>query len=103
MSQFNDATRDQMGYIIPVIIYVYDDRTFSFVTKTPPASDLLKKAAKIEKGSGEPNKKSVGTITKAELAKIAEMKMPDLNAYTVEQAMKIVAGTARQMGIKIVD
>ncbi len=103
VSQFNDATRDQMGYIIPVIIYVYDDRTFSFVTKTPPASDLLKKAAKIEKGSGEPNKKSVGTITKAELAKIAEMKMPDLNAYTVEQAMKIVAGTARQMGIKIVD
>jgi large subunit ribosomal protein L11 len=103
VSQFNEATRDQMGYIIPVIIYVYDDRTFSFVTKTPPASDLLKKAAKVEKGSGEPNKKQVATITKAELEKIAAMKMPDLNAYTVEQAMKIVEGTARQMGIKIVD
>ena len=103
VQQFNDATKDQMGYIIPVIIYVYDDRTFSFITKTPPASDLLKKAAKVEKGSGEPNKKQVATITKADLAKIAEMKMPDLNAYTVEQAMKIIAGTARQMGIKIVD
>lgn len=103
VQQFNDATRDQAGYIIPVTIYVYDDRTFSFVTKTPPASDLLKKAAKIEKGSGEPNKVSVATITKADLEKIAETKMPDLNAYTVEQAMKIIAGTARQMGIKIVD
>jgi large subunit ribosomal protein L11 len=101
VSQFNEATRDQMGYVIPVIIYVYDDRTFSFVTKTPPASDLLKKAAKVQKGSGEPNKKQVATITRAELEKIAEMKMPDLNAYTVQEAMKIIEGTARQMGIKI--
>lgn len=103
VQQFNDATKDQMGYIIPVIISVYDDRSFSFVTKTPPASDLLKKAAKIQKGSGEPHKVKVAKISKADLEKIAEIKMPDLNAYNIEQAMKIVAGTARQMGIEIED
>lgn len=103
VKQFNDATKDQIGYIIPVTIHVYEDRSFTFVTKTPPASDLLKKACKIEKGSGEPNKTKVATITKDQLKKIAEMKMPDLNAYDVENAMKIIAGTAKNMGIEIKD
>lgn len=103
VAQFNDATKDQIGYVVPVIISVYDDRTFSFVTKTPPASDLLKKAAKISKGSGEPHKVKVAKISRDELRKIAEIKLPDLNAYTVEQAMNIVAGTARNMGIEIED
>ncbi|MFA5560203.1 MAG: 50S ribosomal protein L11 [Acholeplasmataceae bacterium] len=100
-SQFNEATKDQMGYVIPVIISVYDDRTFSFVTKTPPASDLLKKAANIKSGSGNSLKEKVATVTKAQVREIAKMKMPDLNAYDEEAAMKIIEGTARNMGINV--
>ena len=100
-SQFNEATKDQMGFVVPVIISVYDDRTFSFVTKTPPASDLLKKAANIKSGSGNSLKDKVATVTKAQIKEIAERKMPDLNAYSVEAAMKIIEGTARQMGITV--
>ena len=92
-----------MGFIVPVIISVYDDRTFSFVTKTPPASDLLKKAANIKSGSSNAKKEKVATITKAQVKEIAEKKMPDLNAYTVEAAMKIIEGTARNMGITVVE
>ena len=102
-SQFNDATRDQMGYKIPVVITVYDDRTFSFVTKTPPASDLLKKAANIQKGAGNPLKEKVGSVTKAQLLEIAQIKMRDLNAYDEAAAVNIIAGTARNMGITIKD
>jgi large subunit ribosomal protein L11 len=90
-----------MGFVVPVVISVYDDRTFTFVTKTPPASDLLKKAANIKSGSGNPLKEKVATITKAQVKEIAERKMPDLNAYTVEAAMKIIEGTARNMGIEV--
>lgn len=97
--QFNDRTKDMAGNIIPAVISVYEDRTFTFVTKTPPASDLLKKAAGIQSGSAVPHKEKVAKITKAQLEEIAKTKMPDLNAYTVEQAMKIVEGTARNMGI----
>ena len=100
-SQFNEATKDQMGFVVPVIISVYDDRTFSFVTKTPPASDLLKKAANIQSGAKNAKKDKVATITQAQLRDIATKKMPDLNAYTVEAAMKIIEGTARQMGITV--
>ena len=99
--KFNDATKDKMGSIIPVVITVYDDRTFTFITKTPPASDLLKKAAGIQKGSGNPLKEKVGSVTNAQLREIAETKMPDLNANDVEAAMKIIAGTAQNMGITI--
>jgi large subunit ribosomal protein L11 len=102
-SQFNEATKDMMGFVVPVIISVYDDRTFSFVTKTPPASDLLKKAAKVQKGSGSSKKEKVATITRDQLMEIAKTKMPDLNAYTVEAAMNIVEGTARNMGILVQD
>ncbi|TNF08026.1 MAG: 50S ribosomal protein L11 [Bacillota bacterium] len=102
-SQFNEATKDQMGFVVPVIISVYDDRTFSFVTKTPPASDLLKKAANIQSGSKNAKKDKVATITKAQVREIATRKMPDLNAYTVEAAMKIIEGTARNMGITVVE
>lgn len=102
-SQFNERTKDQMGYIIPVTIHVYEDRSFSFETKTPPASDLLKKAANIQKGSGAPHKEKVATITKEQVREIAEMKMPDLNAFTIEAAMNIVEGTARNMGIVVKD
>ncbi|MFH0767580.1 MAG: 50S ribosomal protein L11 [Bacillota bacterium] len=102
-SQFNEATKDQMGFVIPVIISVYDDRTFSFITKTPPASDLLKKAANIKAGSSNAKKDKVATITREQVKEIAERKMPDLNAYTVEAAMKIIEGTARNMGITVVD
>ncbi len=101
--QFNDRTKDQMGYIIPVVISVYDDRTFSFETKTPPASDLIKKAAGIKLGSGVPHKEKVGSITTEQLREIATIKMPDLNAYDVEAAMEIVKGTCRNMGITIQD
>lgn len=101
--KFNDATRDQMGSIIPVIITVYDDRSFTFVTKTPPASDLLKKAAGISKGSGNALKEKVGSVTREQLREVAETKMPDLNANDVEAAMKIIAGSARNMGITIED
>jgi large subunit ribosomal protein L11 len=102
-SQFNEATKDQVGFVVPVIISVYDDRTFTFVTKTPPASDLLKKAANIKSGSKNAKKDKVASITTAQLREIATRKMPDLNAYTVEAAMKIVEGTARNMGITVVD
>ena len=97
--QFNARTADQGDLIIPVVITVYNDRSFSFVTKTPPAAVLIKKACKIQSGSGVPNKNKVATITKAQLQEIAELKMPDLNAATVESAMSMVAGTCRSMGV----
>ena len=100
-TKYNDATRDKMGDIIPVKISIYDDRTFDFVLKTPPAADLIKKFAKVKSGSGKGSKEIVATITKDELKQIAEIKLPDLNAYTVEEAMKIVEGTALNMGIKV--
>ena len=100
-TKYNDATRDKMGDILPVEISVYDDRSFDFVIKTPPASFLLKKYAKINKGSVKGSKEVVGTLTKEQLKEIAEIKLPDLNAYTVEEAMKIVEGTALNMGVKI--
>ncbi len=100
-TKFNDATREKMGDIVPCEISVYDDRTFDFVLKTPPAGFLLKKAAKIQKGSPKGANQTVATITEAELRSIAETKLPDLNAYTVEEAMNIIEGTARNMGIAI--
>jgi large subunit ribosomal protein L11 len=100
---FNAKTQDQKGMIIPVIITVYSDRSFTFITKTPPASILLLKAAKIEKGSGEPNKKKVGKVTKKQVEEIAKIKMPDLNAGSVEAAMRTVIGTARSAGIDVID
>src|SRR5215212_6529943 len=99
--QFNDATRDQMGLIIPVEITVYEDRSFTFVTKTPPAAFLLKQAAGIEKGSGEPHRSKVGTVSQDQIEEIARTKMPDLNAADGEGATRIVEGTARSMGITI--
>jgi large subunit ribosomal protein L11 len=99
--KFNDATKDKIGDLIPVVITVYDDRTYSFVLKTPPASSLILKSIKQEKGSGKPNTKKVGTITKAQIKEIAEKKMQDLNANTVEAATKIIAGTARSMGVDV--
>ena len=99
--QFNARTADQDGMIIPVVITVYADRSFSFITKTPPAAVLLKKACKIQSGSGVPNKTKVATISKAELQKIAELKMPDLNAANIDSAMSMIAGTARSMGITV--
>jgi large subunit ribosomal protein L11 len=99
--KFNDATRDMMGDNIPVLITVYEDRTYDFKLKTPYASSLILKAMKIEKGSGKPNTKKIGTITKAQIKEIAEKKMPDLNANTVEAAMKIIAGTCKQMGVDV--
>ena len=100
-TKFNDATRDKMGDVLPVEITVYDDRSFDFVIKTPPAAFLLKKYAKVKKASAKGALEPVATITKAQLKEIAEIKLPDLNAYDVEAAMKIVAGTAKNMGIKI--
>ncbi len=100
---FNAATADQMGTIIPVEITVYEDRTFDFITKTPPAAVLLKKAAGLEKGSGVPNRDKVGSVTKAQVQEIAELKMPDLNANDVENAMRIIEGTARSMGLVVTD
>jgi len=100
-TKFNDATKDKMGDIIPAEITVNEDRSFSFVLKTPPASDLLRKAAGVAKGAGNPLKDKVGKITEAKLREIAERKMADLNANDVEGAMKIIVGTARSMGIKI--
>ena len=99
--QFNARTADQGDLIIPVVITVYNDRSFSFVTKTPPAAVLIKKSCKIQSGSGVPNKNKVATITKAQLQEIAELKMPDLNAATVESAMSMVAGTCRSMGVVV--
>ena len=100
---FNEKTAKDAGLIIPVVITVYADRTFSFVTKTPPASVLLKKACKIDSGSGVPNKTKVATIKKADVQQIAELKMPDLNAASLEAAMSMIAGTARSMGIVVED
>ncbi|MBQ1507908.1 MAG: 50S ribosomal protein L11 [Erysipelotrichaceae bacterium] len=100
-TQFNDATKDRKGDIVPVIITAYEDKSFEFVVKTTPAAFMLKKAAGIAKASGTPNSVTAGTITKAQLREIAEYKMPDLNANDVEAAMRIIAGTARNMGIKI--
>ena len=100
-TKYNDATRDKMGDILPVEISIYDDRSFDFVIKTPPTSFLLKKYAKINKGSVNGSKSTVATISQEQLKEIAETKLPDLNAYTVEEAMKIVAGTAKNMGIAI--
>ncbi|MCZ6842500.1 MAG: 50S ribosomal protein L11 [SAR324 cluster bacterium] len=100
---FNAQTQSQPGMIIPVVITVYADRSFSYITKTPPAAVLIKKELAIEKGSPEPNKTAVGTLTRAQLESIARTKMTDLNCYDVESAMKIVAGTARSMGVDIAD
>ena len=102
-TKYNDATKDKMGDILPVEITVYEDRTFDFVIKTPPAAFLLKRAAKINKGAVNGKNETVGTITEAELREIAETKLPDLNCYTVEDAMKIIEGTALNMGVKIED
>ena len=100
-TRYNDATREKMGDILPVEISIYDDRSFDFVIKTPPTAFLLKKFAKVQKGSVKGAKEVVATISEATLREIAEIKLPDLNAYTVEEAMKIVAGTAKNMGIAI--
>ena len=100
---YNDATASQRGQIIPVEVSIYEDRSFDFVMKTPPAAALLRQAAKVEKGSGEPNKVKVGTVTRAQVKEIAEIKMVDLNANDVDGAMKIVEGTARSMGINVAD
>jgi large subunit ribosomal protein L11 len=99
--QFNDKTKDKMGDIVPVEITVYEDRSFDFILKTPPAAELIKKAANIKKGSGKPLLEKVGSITQKQLAEIALVKMPDLNANDLEAAKKIIAGTARQMGVEI--
>ncbi len=101
--QFNAKTQDQPGMIIPVVITVYADRSFSFITKTPPAAVLLKKAAGLDRASGEPNKNKVATLTKAQVAEIAEKKMPDLNAADIESATSMIMGTARSMGIVVED
>lgn len=99
--QFNARTQKQAGYIIPVVITVYSDKSFTFITKTPPASTLLMKAAKIEKGSSEPNRVKVGKVTKEQIKEIAMLKMPDLNASSLESAMSMIEGTARSMGITV--
>ena len=101
--EFNERTKNDAGLLIPVVITVYADRSFTFITKTPPAAVLLKKAAGIETASGEPNKKKVASVTKEQVKKIAEQKMPDLNAGSIEAAMSMVAGTARSMGITVED
>jgi len=101
--KFNEKTKDKMGEITPVEITAYEDRTYTFITKTPPAAELLKKAAKIEKGSGEQLKKKVGKVTKAQIKEIAEKKMPDLNAKDIEGAMRIIEGSARQMGLEVTE
>jgi large subunit ribosomal protein L11 len=100
---FNAKTQDQLGTVIPVVITIYADRSFSFVTKTPPASVLLKQAAKIAKGSGEPNREKVGEVTRKQVEEIAKLKFDDLNAYNLECAAKIIEGTARSMGITVIE
>ena len=100
-TKYNDATRDKMGDIVPVKINIYEDRTFDFVLKTPPAAELIKKVAKIKSGSKKGSTEVVATLTKAQLKEIAEIKLPDLNCYSVEEAMKIVAGTAKNMGVNV--
>jgi len=99
---FNARTQDQMGTVIPVIITIYVDRSFSFITKTPPAAVLLKQAAKIAKGSGEPNKEKVGRVTKSQVEEIAKIKFEDLNAFDIEHASRIIEGTARSMGLTVI-
>ena len=99
---FNARTQSQSGLIIPAVITVYADKSFTFITKTPPAAVLLKKAAKLPKGSGEPNKNKIGKVTRSQVQEIAQLKMPDLNANTIEMAEKMVEGTARSMGIEVV-
>ncbi len=101
--EFNERTAKDAGLVIPVVITIYSDRSFSFITKTPPAAVLIKKACKIESGSAKPHKDKVAKISKAEVRKIAELKMPDLNAGSIEAAMSMVAGTARSMGVVVVD
>jgi large subunit ribosomal protein L11 len=103
VKQFNARTASQAGVVIPAVVTIYADRSFTFITKTPPAAALLLKEAGIEKGSGAPNRDKVGKVSRAAVRKIAELKMPDLNANTVEQAMAMIAGTARSMGIEVVD
>jgi large subunit ribosomal protein L11 len=101
--QFNATTQGQSGMIIPVLVTVYQDRTFSFITKTPPAPNLILKEAGLEKGSGQPNRTKVGKVTRAQLKKIAELKMADLNAADLDGAMRMIAGTARSMGVEVID
>jgi large subunit ribosomal protein L11 len=101
VKQYNAATENQRGNVIPVEITIYEDRSFTFITKTPPAPELIKKAAGVPKGSGEPHKTKVGTMTQAQVREIAQVKMPDLNATSIEAAEKIIAGTARSMGITV--
>ena len=101
--KFNDATKEKAGYTIPAEVTIFVDRSYTFILKTPLAAELLRKAAGIEKGSGEPNKKKVGKVTRAQLKEIAEKKMEDLNTKDIEQAMKIIAGTAKNMGIEVVN
>ena len=103
VKEFNDRTAKQAGLIIPVVITVYKDKSFDFITKVPPVAVLIRKAIKIEKGSGKPNKDKVGKITKAQVKEIAEQKMPDLNAATIESAMSMIEGTARSMGVVVVE
>jgi len=100
-TQFNNATADKKGEIVPVVINVYEDRSFDFIMKTPPAAELIKKAAGVKKASGTPHKEKVGKITKAQVKEIAERKMPDLNAHDIEAAMSMIEGTAKQMGITV--
>ncbi len=100
-TKYNDATKDKMGDILPVVISIYEDRTFDFVIKTPPTPFLIKKICGVKKGSSKGSKEISGTMTKEQLKQIAEIKLPDLNCYTVEEAMKIVAGTAKNMGVKV--
>ena len=103
VKEFNDRTANQAGLIIPVVISVYKDKSFDFITKVPPVAVLIKKAIGLQKGSGKPNKEKVGKITKAQVQAIAEQKMPDLNAGSIEAAMSMVAGTARSMGVEVID
>ena len=103
IKEFNERTKDQAGFKIPVVITVYADRSFTFITKTPPAAVLIKKACGLEHASGRPNKDKVANITKAQIKEIAELKMPDLNAASIEAAMSMIAGTARSMGVVVVD
>jgi large subunit ribosomal protein L11 len=101
--KFNDRTQKQAGLIIPVVLKVYEDRSFDFITKTPPASSLIKRTLKIDSGSGQPNKIKVGTIRREQLKEIAKMKLPDLNTDDLDQAAKIIEGTARNMGVNVID
>ena len=103
VKEFNDRTANQMGYVIPVVITVYKDKSFDFITKVPPVAVLIKKKIGLQKGSGKPNKEKVGKITKAQVKEIAEQKMPDLNAASIEAAMSMIEGTARSMGVVVVD